>query len=746
MVYNHFPKYVLRTPVLPFSFYESLTKDRHIEERDLKNICQDPLFKEALFLASPILYNEMEKWLSKGLKSKVQEEKLFYSLLKYLSRMCSRCTPFGLFAGTSVGKFSHETNIELSPSTTYNRHTRLDMNYLVALSQDLLKNEEIRNQLLFYPNSSMYEAGHQLRYIEYSYVNSKRIHQIVAVENSPYLQTIFEKAKGGALPATLAGTIVDDEISLDDAQEYVDQLVESQLLISQLEPSVSGPEFLSQILDVLGKLKGTESIISTLKKAKGALELLDSTIGNPVDHYIQISETLKGLSTGFELKYLFQTDMQLVTETNKINEAIFQKVRKAMVFFNKLSRPSENSAMSTFQSSFYDRYGDREVPLAKALDVESGIGFIQGQDSGDLSPLLEGMDLSKQDKSDYLDIKWSNFSSVLRTKLTRCLEQAHDGIQLVDEDFGPMEENWNDLPDTMSSIMELVTIEGEEKVVISGVAGPNGAKLLGRFCHGDPELLKFTQEIIEVENSINKDKILAEIVHLPEARVGNILIRPDFRKYEIPYLARSILNSEEQIDLNDLMISSRPGQPILLRSKRLNKEVIPCLTVAHNYANAALPIYQFLASLRAQKKRSVIGFNWPITFDEYEYLPRVEYHGVIIAHAIWNISTADIEPFLSPGSEEGNDMDRLQSFLSDRKIPRYVSLVDGDNELLINTRNRSSIRMLFDTVRKRKRFQFKEFLHTEQGPAKQGDAIYANQIVVSFYNRDKLETSQRSHG
>ena len=200
-----------------------------------------------------------------------------------------------------------------------------------------------------------------------------------------------------------------------------------------------------------------------------------------------------------------------------------------------------------------------------------------------------------------------------------------------------------------------------------------------------------------------------------------------------------MLSSEYQIELDDLMISTRHNSRVKLRSLKHDKEVIPCLTVAHNYSNAALPIYQFLANVSSQQRRISIGFSWPQVFEEYDYLPRVEYHDVIVAKATWNIRHQEIADIL----EQMDDVHMLyeisSSFFQSRNIPQYVLLVDGDNELLVNTKNITSICMLLDTVKKRDKFQLKEFLHNSNGPVKEGKDSYANQVIVSFYNEKKLK-------
>ena len=745
MTYRNFPGYVLRAPLLSFSFYKELTQNTSLSEDKLKQVCRDKIIKEAIFLASPSLYNEFEKWLKGDIKDKAASESILYTVLKYISRMSSRCTPFGLFAGTAVGTFSEKTTITLRDKSKNKRHTRLDMNYLVALSQDIVKDKTIRDQLLFYPNTSIYKSGHQLRYVEYKYVNSQRIHHIVAVDHSAYIQKVLVKAQQGALLHNLAALLVDDEITREEANGFIDELVENQLLISELEPSVSGPEFLDQLLTVLKRLKGTEQLISVLENTAQTLQNIDNNLGNTAEEYIALSESLKKLGTDFDLKYMFQTDMLLSPEVNTISTEIVRKVKKGMALLNKLTLPSQETLISRFRAAFYERYEDREVPLSKALDIELGVGFRQDQDSGDINQLVDDLVLPPQDESNALkDVKWSPVHAVLQQKLMACIREQKTMLVIEEEDFNQFKEHWEDLPDTISVMIEMVTIDRREKIMITNTGGSSGANLLGRFCHGDPQLLEHTREIIKLETEMNPDKILAEIIHLPESRAGNILMRPVFRTCEIPYLAKSVLKHKNQLPLHDLMISVRAMDEVKLRSKKYNKEVVPHLTNAHNFSNGALPVYEFLANMQTQNKRSSIGFNWGPFEEEYKFLPGVMYNEIILSGATWNIAIQEVEPLLKCMNNDDRFLEALNRFIHVRRIPQYVLLADGDNELLVNTQNITSVKMLLTTVKKRSKFKLKAFLHTEESLVKEGKEACTNQVILSFYNEKKLKNAREN--
>lgn len=700
-------------------------------------VCRLPAVDEALFLASPDLHSQMKVWLDGGLTDPKKRERLHYGLTKYLLRMATRPTPFGLFAGFSIGKWDREVKVELPEQSRYERHTRMDMNYLCALAQNLAKHPLIKENILFYPNSSIYPVGDQLRYVEYRYrQKSRRTHHIVAVDRSDYLESVLDKAGSGASLKEMADLLVDDEITYQDAREFIEELVDGQVLVNQLEPAITGPEFLDQIMAVLEPLKDIDDIKKTILETQKALEEIDnSRIGTTVSNYHKIAEHIKPLETDFELKFLFQTDMVKPTLHNTLDRTLAGDLMKGFEVMNKLTMKPGTTTLGQFRDAFFERYETRELPLLQALDTEAGIGYRQTGSAGDVSPLVDDLVLAGGGEGS--DLKWNRIQAFLFKKYKEALSGNKYEIELTDKELEPFESgDWTDLPDTFSAMGQIVEGKSEtnpkERVMISGFGGSSSGNLLGRFCHGDSATDTFVKEITAKEKELKPDVLLAEIIHLPESRVGNVLLRPVLRQYEIPYLAKSAVPPEDQIKVQDLMVSVQRNR-VVLRSKRLNKEVLPRLSNAHNYSYNALPIYHFLADLQTQGLRSGLGFNWGALANEYEFLPRVIYRNLIFSPATWNIKNEDVKELL-----EIKDDDQLvretRKWRETRKMPAYVLQADSDNKLFINLENALCIKTLFSIVKKRGGFQLVEFLfNPENAVVKSKEGVYTNEFIFSFH-------------
>src|SRR2546423_10416900 len=115
--------YLVRTPFLPVNVLEQFDGGSHTDLNErLKEIFARPYLQEAIYIASPELYQEFQKWQQGNLTDKKEVDKLLLSLFRYLLRMTTRCTPYGLFAGCAVGEIGETSQIQLAHPDQYKKH------------------------------------------------------------------------------------------------------------------------------------------------------------------------------------------------------------------------------------------------------------------------------------------------------------------------------------------------------------------------------------------------------------------------------------------------------------------------------------------------------------------------------------------------------------------------------------------------------------------------------------------------
>ncbi|MCH9688480.1 MAG: lantibiotic dehydratase family protein, partial [Deltaproteobacteria bacterium] len=117
--------FVLRCPSLPF---DGLASEGPVDASQrrawLRAQLDQPLVREALSLASPGLVAELPAWQDDPETPRGQ--RIERSLMRYLSRMSGRATPFGLFSGIAVGTWGQRNALSLPNPDTWTRHTRID--------------------------------------------------------------------------------------------------------------------------------------------------------------------------------------------------------------------------------------------------------------------------------------------------------------------------------------------------------------------------------------------------------------------------------------------------------------------------------------------------------------------------------------------------------------------------------------------------------------------------------------------
>jgi thiopeptide-type bacteriocin biosynthesis protein len=637
------------------------------------------------------------------------------------------------------------TSLRLGGRADYVRHTRLDMDYLCTLAETLAKDPLLRQELRYRPNSSLYSASGRLRYAEARLKNKARSYHLVAVEETPYLLDTLARAERGASLRVLAEALIDDEITVEEAEGFILELIESQLLLPELSPAVTGPEPIHDLITQLNGLRDGAASAAILEGAREALLAIDAEpLGLPNTRYLEIAEGLRALPAKVELNRLFQTDLLKPAPEATVGPEVLAEVQRGVALLHRLSGGRGKDALARFTEAFNSRYEGREVPLVEALDEESGIGFDAAQGPGtEASPLLEGLAFPGGEGEG--TAPWGAREVFLLKKVMALATEGGRILRLTEAELKPLEarkpvplpESFCAMTRVAASSQEAIEA-GDFKVCLSGVSGPSGANLLGRFCHGDEELTREVKAYLRAEEARHPEAVHAEIVHLPEGRIGNVILRPQLRGYEIPYLGRSGAPEEAQIPVTDLLVSIRGGR-ILLRSRRLGKEVLPRLTNAHNYSFRSLGLYRFLCMLQHQGVAGGLGWSWGV-LDSLPFLPRVEIGRLVLAKARWKV---EAEGWKAALKVEGHERWKaLQAWRSGLGLPRLVLLVDGDNKLPVDLDNVLSVEAFFDLVKKRPGFTLEEFYPGPEELCAEGpEGRFVHELVVPFTRSGELQAS-----
>jgi hypothetical protein len=750
--YSFFSSFIVRTPIYSIDFYRNLTKGVSIESDAIKEILNNTQVNEALFLASPELYSEIQKWMKQEDYPIDKEKKIKLSVLKYLIRMSTRSTPFGLFAACGSGKLTDETKISLNSNFDCNNHidkkngfyrkTRFDMQFLTNLSSKLKANLNVQNQLFFYPNTTLYQLGDFYRYVEYVLHQNKRKYSLVALKRTDYLDLTLQKAVIGAKKKELSSILVSGEISETEAMEFIEELISNQILVSELEPTLTGSSYLnplSEERDIENMNKEVVEFGGFYDKLNNQLLKIDTKIGNFISCYEDIIATISKTNIPFDQKYLFQTDLFPDSNNFQLEKKYTSELLKAIDLLNKISEMPKNTALKNFKKAFAERYESEAVPLVKALDVETGIGYLQQNNCFDTTPLLESIGIKQKANTDNNQVSLTKEEKIIYRKLQNALLNNEKSIVLNLSDFDNIDFSGQNLPATFSCIFEIIEEHGKEWIVIQSIGGSSAANLLARFCYGNTGINDLANEITQYESETYFDKILAEIVHLPESRTGNVLRRPSFRPYEIPYLGQSSLPISHQINIEDLIVYVKNDR-LVLWSKKQDKEVIPRLTNAHNYSYNALPIYHFLCDMQFENCKSTIGFHWNSFEKFFDYLPRVTVGNCIVSKAKWIFNKNRYPEFfkiLNNKTSINPDLFRSTILSLGVRGLQYVSLIDNDNTLLINLENDTCVEMLVEIIKNKTQFVLEEFLFPSSKVITGNSGCYANQFIVGLkMNKD----------
>lgn len=446
----------------------------------------------------------------------------------------------------------------------------------------------------------------------------------------------------------------------------------------------------------------------------------------------ELIDKLKYLQIEKSSNHLLQVDLKIganVELSNNIQESIYD----AILCLNKITPSNKNKYITDFINKFSQRYEQREIPILEALDPDVGIGFgkniIQGQDD-----LIQQLFLIKESSIEENLPQYSRLDKLLVNKYINFLKYNNDYIEITDNDLSSFKENWFDMPESLTVMANLFyDCNKNVEIYIKGVGGENALPPIARFCYMDDDILSLAKEISNTEENLLSDFIVAEILYLPEAHLGNILLHPILYKYEIPYLTQSSVEKDFQLPLSDILVSVR-NNTIYLRSKSLNKYIIPRLSSAHYYAGKCMPLYQFLCYLQLQNKRSPLYFSWGSIFDDITYLPEVRYHNIILSKRNWLIKEELHKLWATLLKKSEQLTIEIEKWRKENKVPRFVTFSEFDNDLLVDFENYYSITSFIKIAKNHSNIRVEEVLYEKYSSISRNEhGFFCNDFIFPFY-------------
>jgi thiopeptide-type bacteriocin biosynthesis protein len=701
--FTHVGFCLLRTPLLPI---EALNQ---VSDGNWNSLLQDSAVAESLVIASPAFAERIGPGLALGYRERL-------SLVRYLTRMATRPTPFGLFAGVTYCTISGDaTKLSLAPRAEYRRHARLDCDLASRLVQ-------VANSAEWRINDSVYRIGGAYRYVDVQTSGSgERTFRLATAEADAALDHVMHSLQQLSLPldqlrARLAEVI---DAPADDLNAYIAELQEAQILVCAKGVRTTGGGLDEQVLT--GATAQEPS--SSAERLAKAVSAIDGTTLSTAVSYSDIFELSE--AAGGDRQRTIQVDLQKPSRIANVSTSLTAEVLSTAVALHRILGTNPlNKELRVFAEAFERAYGADEVPLTLALDDEMGVGLQGATDYSSVpEPLLVRYPAAERDIS---RSEWLEADAYLLSKLEDVWRTGNRPLALEEEDIqrlqrGPI------LP-LPSSFAAVVSLHGDV-VEFKAASGPPATKMLSRFAHLDPRLATGIIETSARDASWFPDAIVAEVVHLPGGRTGNVLIRPQLLKFEIPYLGEPAVGKEFQLPINDLQLSLRNGR-FCLRSRRMNKEIIPRFQTALNFWSPAnLAVFKFLGLLQAQESASGIRWSWG-ALSSAKDLPRVTVGKCVVAKRRWLIRPDDVRT-ISHVTDHNERAARFNAWRTSRGVDRYCHLVDGDDDLVVDLESDSYITEVLHRLRRNERVVLAERL-VGDAAVTSPEGSFENEIIVPY--------------
>ncbi|WPC43329.1 lantibiotic dehydratase [Clostridium sp. JS66] len=707
--YTDLGKFMIRVPMLAYEIYKNFyyeNKDKSLNNDSLLEICNNNIFKEAVLVSSKDLYDRINRFIKDKDESKM--DKFKESISKYLIRMSTRTTPFGMYSGIAVGNIENKNNIIVNESENIKR-SRVDIEWLYNIIKKLENDIEVNKKLTFIDNSSILFKGNRasIPYNTSKLKSNERINEI-SIRATNAFHIIYKLCKIKSRNYTdIVNSLIKMYPNTDKKriEQFLNQLIEKEFLISNLRPPLTCNCELEYLINELeDKSINNDDILYKLREIKDLIDKYNTIkIGEGEKTYINIYNKMNLIQ---ESKTPLQVDSKISFSKCSIDRKVVENVNDFIEMVLKLSLPlkGKDTPMESYKGEFMERYGEnREVELLEVLDNDIGIG----------SPL--SYLYPKNNRKIYNKPTKFISDKVSKYFWLKYYQAVHNNtyIEIKDDEINSLdlkEVNVDEMPLSLDLNFMLTSSsqksfeQGEYELNLGPNIGASSAgRTFGRFTHILAEEKGLFKEIDDKERALLNDENteFCEIVYLPNTiRSANVVRNCNNRKYEIAICTNSSKDEKHTISLDDLVLGIDNNGLFYVKSKMLNKKLI---ITNNNMLNniGASNVCRFLKEVSQDGIREWSDLPWWVIYENMVYIPRIKYKNITVSLAKWKLDKINMN-FVNIKKDNLTYDIFIHEFTNKKNIydiPDYVYITDADNRVLLNLKNDKCLKLLYENFK-----------------------------------------------
>ena len=647
--YEPFDKVMVRVSAIPFALFGDVV-------RDPDKVVNQLMERSDVQLA--IATSSTSTW--RAWNDGNANRQLTRTLARYLIRMATRPTPYGLCAHVGLSDFGESHEFDLN-NVERSHYCRVDMGVVLELISELEKDAAIIPWLRFWANPLVVRSSDALHLLE-PHTKSTATKERVVLRTSGVVKSIFElcRSEEASFQEILALFKNRGDQSSEKLAKTLSTLVSEGFLLTDLSPSLFDPNpFESLCADLEQRCPGHPRIewLRDCRQAVNRLNQASITAGEFCDVAKLVS--IKSNST-------LQTDGWFRPSKTTIARSVGNELASCAELLLRMSPyPKGPSALVKYKEAFITRYGHtEEVPLLEMLDPEHGLG----------APAI-----AEANPPDYDPAR----TSFLLLKYFECLKKHGTEWVLSEDDIHKLIREKSDSGARLQESLDIAAfVYAKDAVQINkgnyllelspnlGVA--NAGRHLARFSH----LLSNAESFVfEDPGEIVRDtQLAAELVYLPTAgRTANLLLRRQI--HESCIFWNTFPKDGLCIPPNEIVVGLYQNRFYL---RRRNEARHINLVSNHMVNERQAPGFcRFLCLVNHDDFPLFTHFYWGV-LESAPYLPRVRFGRVVLRPQEWKISEAQKQLYFGKGRE------RLDDYRREFGVPRHVFLTEGDNRLMLD--------------------------------------------------------------